>query len=220
MVINKNGDEEALDLDEDAEVVVDDEEIETDESDEDSEEEIDESEDDQDASEEEDGDDDDEELTPREKKLKEIADNYKRRAEKAEAKNKGKDTDTKKSENKKSNNSVKAQEITLTDQYALLRNNVHEDDVPEVLAYAKMKKIPLSEALKTNVVKAILKDSEEKRTTSKATSKGRNDGRRGTFKTPLSTLLQNAKKGIMPENDDDLDRLVNAEMALKKKRVK
>lgn len=215
----KFGDDEALDIDKDAEVEVEEDEVEEEESDEDSEDDADDSEDDQDAGDDEDGDDDDE-LTPREKKLKEIADNYKRRAEKAEAKNKGKDTDSKKSDTKKPGNSAKAQELTLTDQYALLRNNVHEDDISEVTAYAKLRKIPISEALKSNVVKAILKDSEEKRTTSKATSKGGKDARRGSFKTPISTLLQNAKKGIMPENDDDLDRLVDAQMALKKKKVK
>lgn len=134
-------------------------------------------------------------------KAEELAKNYKIRAEKAE----------KKSE--KTEIKPKTQEISPIDVYALMQANVAQEDIPEVQDYAKMKGISLADALKTDVVKTILADATEKRKTAEATNTG--TARRSNSKTTDEGLLNAARKGQMPESDDDINRLINARLGVK-----
>ena len=72
--------------------------------------------------------------------------------------------------------------------------------------YAKYKKISISEALKTPQVKATIALIEENNKVSQAAATG--NGRRGSVQISDDLLLANASKGIMPDSDADLNRLV------------
>lgn len=102
--------------------------------------------------------------------------------------------------------------LSQSDLITLTRSDIHEDDIPEVLEYAKLKGVSVKEALTSNVVQAILESNKEKRTVADATNTGK------TAKTVTGTsddeLMANAKKGIMPESDDDMARLAKLRLGL------
>lgn len=106
---------------------------------------------------------------------------------------------------------VKA-ELSQADLITLTRSDVHEDDIPEVLEYAKLKGVSVKEALASTVVQAILDTNKEKRTVADAT----NTGKTAKTTTGISDdeLLANAKKGIMPESDEDMDRLAKLRLGI------
>ena len=134
------------------------------------------------------------------KKAKELADNYKVRAEKAERAAKTK-TEVKPE--------VKIEAPSLKDYVALKNADIHEDDVEDVIEYAKFKKISISNALKSTVVKATLKEKEEMRTTAQATNTGKTRG--GNSKVSGEALLEKASKtGEIPEDDKSLDEMLNS----------
>jgi len=141
------------------------------------------------------------------KKKDELATNYKLRAEKAEGKLKGikPPGETTKAEPK--------QELSTSDIYSLMRANVPEDDIAEVAEYARFKGISVTEALNSSVIKSTLAERAEKRNAANATSTGA--ARRGTAKASDEQLLENASKGIMPESDDDLVRLIRLQKGIK-----
>lgn len=133
-------------------------------------------------------------------KEKELAKNYKIRAEKAEAK-------AKETKPEVSN------DLSTTDLYALLKAEVNEDDISDVTEYAKLKKISVTDALKTGVVKAILADKNEQRNVASATNTGTT--RRAASTASDETLLQRASKGEMPGTDAEMERLIKARIGLK-----
>jgi hypothetical protein len=137
-------------------------------------------------------------------KAQELANNYKIRAEKAERK--GKEPEQKQVTRKES-------DLSTMDIIALSKANLEQDDVAEVLEYAKFKGISVQEALKSSVVKATIQEKNEMRNTALATNTG--GSRRSTGKVSDETLLSNAKKGIMPESDEDMARLIKARRAIK-----
>jgi hypothetical protein len=106
-------------------------------------------------------------------------------------------------------------QISQTDMYALVRANVPEEDVSEVVDYAKLKGITIAQALKTPVIKTILSEKAEERTTADATHVA--GSARGSAKVSTEKLLADAKKGIMPDSDADMQRLVEAQMERPKK---
>jgi hypothetical protein len=131
-------------------------------------------------------------------KAEELANNYKIRAEKAEKKAK----ETVKVE-------TKTEGLSSRDTIALINAKVHEDDVDEVLDYARFKKIPISEALKSSVVKASIAEREELRNTANATNTGRT--RSGSSKVSGDSLLEKARKtGEMPDTEDGIKALIDA----------
>lgn len=141
------------------------------------------------------------------KKAQELAENYKVRAEKAEKALKG-------SAGKASEPSKKSPEFSLKDIRAL--SDVHDEDVDEVVEYAKFKGITPAEAKNTTVIKTLLKDREEQRKIAAATATG--TARRGSNKNTDEALLENANKGILPDNDEDIARLARVRFALKKQK--
>ena len=58
-----------------------------------------------------------------------------------------------------------------------------------------------------------MQEKNEMRNTALATNTG--GSRRSTGKVSDETLLSNAKKGIMPESDEDMARLIKARRATK-----
>lgn len=95
--------------------------------------------------------------------------------------------------------------LSQADVITLARTNIPEEDIKEVLDYAKFKNISVAEALKSSVVKATLAEKEESRKVAEATNTGA--GRRGSGRISDESLLENSRKGILPDSDSDLERL-------------
>lgn len=92
-------------------------------------------------------------------KAKELADNYKIRSEKAEAELKG----------IKKEPEVK-DDLGSKDLYALIEAKVPQEDIDEIVEYAKFKKISVAEALKLSVVKTTLEEKAELRKSADVTN--------------------------------------------------
>lgn len=137
-------------------------------------------------------------IKARAEKAEELAKNYKIRAEKAEKLAKGK-TETKEAA------SPKTGDMSSKDLYALMTAKVSPEDIDEVKDYASLKKISISEALKSSVIKSILSEKEEQRNVSTASNVG--SSKRGSSKVSDETLLKNFQKNILPESDEDFERL-------------
>lgn len=110
-------------------------------------------------------------------------------------------------------NTDKKQDLSTKDLLALMNAKISEDDIEDVLEYASFKKIPVSEALKSSVVKATLNDKAEERRLSVATSSGAQ--RRSTHKVSDEAIYANAKKGEVPETDEGYAALWRARKGLK-----
>ncbi len=138
-----------------------------------------------------------EEVKARLAKAEELANNYKIRAEKAE---KGKKTQPAPE--------AKKGDLSSKDLIAIMNAKVPEDDIDEVVDYAKFKGISVGEALKSSTIKATLSERAEQRNTAAATNTG--TVRRGNAKVSDDVLLSEAQKGKLPESDDDIARLIGA----------
>lgn len=139
-------------------------------------------------------------------KAEEIANNQRIRAEKAERKGEVAP--------KPFNQSSKQPELSTKDLYALMDAKVPQEDVDDVVEYAKFAKIPVTEALKNNVVKTILRDKAEMRNVAEATNTGAS--RRTSGKVSDETILSKASKGELPESDEGIAQLIAARRNLKK----
>ena len=107
----------------------------------------------------------------------------------------------------KATSTKQSTDLNSKDLIALMNAKVAEDDIDEVVEYAKFKNISVAEALKTSVVKTSLREKAEQRRTAEATNTG--PTRSGTAKVSEEVLLEKARKsGEIPENDADLDRLL------------
>jgi len=131
-------------------------------------------------------------------KAEEIANNQKIRAEKAESKIK--------TEVAPKKESPQSGSISQEDLYAMLQANVAQEDIEVVKKFAKLDGISISEALKSSTLKTILADKAEERNTARATSTG--NSKRISHKVSDDSLLENFKKGVAPESDEDIARLV------------
>lgn len=98
-----------------------------------------------------------------------------------------------------------SEDITRTELYSLVKANVPEEDTQEVITYAKSHGIDITEALKKDEVKAILKVRQEYRKTADAANTG--FSRQGSRKIADEALLENASKGIVPTDDEGIARL-------------
>jgi hypothetical protein len=107
--------------------------------------------------------------------------------------------------------SQKQDGITPMDAVVLMGAKVTEkEDIEFVAEYAKFKNIPLSEALKSSIVKAELAERLEHRTTAAATNTGA--ARRGTAKITDEQIVANAEQG----KEVDPEALAEARMNIKK----
>ncbi len=141
-----------------------------------------------------------EDIKARLAKAEELANNYKVRAEKAE---------------KKGDKAPKADTTGLStkDILALSKANIDDEDLDEVLDYASYKKLPIHEALKSSILKATLAEKAELRKSAQAVNTGAT--RRASGQVSDERILADARKGALPESDEDIARL--ARMRLQKK---
>lgn len=134
-----------------------------------------------------------EDLKARLEKVEEVAENYKIRAEKAEKQNKQKSSEP-------------TVNLPTKDMIAIMNARVPEDDIDEVLEYAKYRKMSVPDILKDSIMKSTLELRAEERKTAASSNTG--NQRRGSYKVNDETLLENAKKGNFPVDDADIKRLV------------
>lgn len=140
-------------------------------------------------------------------KAEEVANNQRIRAEKAEKELKALKTQPKEKETPKNDSGY-----TLADIRAL--QDVNDEDVEEVVSFAKYKNISIPEAKKSFVIQTLLKEKEEQRKTAQATNTG--TGKRGSYKISEETVIENFEKGIVSEKDEDIEKLVQAQFNRKK----
>lgn len=143
-----------------------------------------------------------EEIKERLAKAEELANNYKVRAEKAE-----------KSSKLKPPQDVNS--LSTKDFLAITNAKVPEEDIDEVVEYAKYRKTSVSEILKDPIMKATLDLRAEERNTALAANVSTT--RRGSQRVPDDVLLDNASKGRMPESDVEINRLLKAKFEQAKK---
>lgn len=115
-------------------------------------------------------------------KAKELAENYKIRAEKAE-----------KADKKDPEKYV----LQAKDILFLSKENItEEEDIDEVVRYAEYRKIGVADALKDKTLRTILSDRAEERASALA---AQTKGQRGTTKVSDDALLDKLSKGEVPE---------------------
>ena len=98
-----------------------------------------------------------------------------------------------------------ADDITKTELYSLVKANVPDEDVNEVVIYARSHDITATEALKLPEVKSILKVRAEYRKTADAANTGSSGS--GKLKVSDDTFESNASKGNLPTDDEGIKRL-------------
>lgn len=139
------------------------------------------------------------ELRDRLAKLEENYKNQKIRAEKAES-------ELKKKAPAERGGASKPSDLTARDIIAVTQAGINEEDLDEVIEYAKFKRIPVSEAIKSPIVKNLIKEKDEYRRSAQAANTG--SSRKGSMKASDNMLLDNAKKGIVPSSDEEMRRLI------------
>lgn len=87
--------------------------------------------------------------------------------------------------------------LSQEDLIAVTRSNVHDDDISEVIEYAKFKKISVKEALQSDVIKTTLSTKEELRKSAEIANKG--GSKRVTNKVTDDSLLKDLSNGKVPE---------------------
>ena len=103
--------------------------------------------------------------------------------------------------------------LTVKDGFALAKANVNDEDIDDILEYANLKKISVTDALKTNVVKAMLAEKEEFRNSQNASTTA--TAKRASPKITDDAILENARKGKLNESEDEIRALFRARMGLK-----
>jgi Glu-tRNA(Gln) amidotransferase subunit E-like FAD-binding protein len=146
-------------------------------------------------------------------KARELASNYRIRAEKAERLAKSLKAETQEKVLKSDAPAPTAGELSTKDLYALMENKVAQDDIDEVREYAQLKKISIAEALKTSLVKTLLSEKAEQRKTSEASNTG--GSKRGSGKLSDDAFIAKIDKGDLPESDEDMQRYYKIRKGLK-----
>lgn len=141
------------------------------------------------------------ELKARLAKAEELANNQKIRAEKAEKLAKAN------KEQPKAETKIYEGDLTAKDTIAIIEAKIPSEDIDDVVEYAKFRKISIPEAIKSSVVKTMLAEKQEMRTTAAAANVG--GSKRTAGKISDEALLEKASKGELPTNDADLQRLIN-----------
>ena len=108
----------------------------------------------------------------------------------------------------------KAQNMSTRDYIALVNAKINEEDIQEVEDYAKYKGISIADALKVGVVKSLLAEKEEMRKTAQATNVS--NARRSSAQVSPETILAKARKGDVPDGEDEIEKLVRSRKAYNK----
>lgn len=141
------------------------------------------------------------------RKRAKLAEDYKTRAEIAERENK-------KLKKPVVHSNESTPDLNSRDLYALMQASVPQDDIDAVVEASKVLKLSVTDALKSNVVKALLNEkAEERKTASTTNTKG---GARGTAKVSGADLLSKAERGdTVPDSAENMQALFQARRASK-----
>ena len=104
-------------------------------------------------------------------------------------------------------------DLSQSDLYAIVKADVSEEDINTVKEFATLKKISVSDALKNSTLKTILREEQEIRSSANAANTG--TAKRSNTEVSGDALIENARKGKLPESDADIMRLVRARKGLK-----
>lgn len=85
-------------------------------------------------------------------------------------------------------------------------SGLHEDDVDEVIDYAKFKGITVKEAKNSEYIKVMLEKNAEKRKSAEMTAT--EETRVKTSKKSDAQLLADMEKGILPDDPDEMARAI------------
>lgn len=134
-------------------------------------------------------------------KKDELIKNYKIRAEKAEKELKILEAEKEKKEPEKTS------ELSTKDILYFAKADIHEDDLSDILEWAKFKKISVNEAHKA--LKGTLDvRNEERRTAEAANTSSSGHGTQITGKS----LIEKARQGQLSEKEEDIDKIVETRM--------
>lgn len=114
----------------------------------------------------------------------------KKRAERAEE-------DLKKNKPNEKESDKNEDNISQKDLLILAKADIHDDDLEDVIEFAKFKKVTIAEALKNSTLKTILTDKEEFRKTADAANSGTT--KRVANKVSVDTIVKEANEGKFPE---------------------
>jgi hypothetical protein len=144
---------------------------------------------------------DEEEQEDLQAKLKELEETNKKlfaRAKKAE-------------EAKKNLPEEKSAELSSRDVLLLAGQGfTHEEDIEFLLKSSKVLGVPLAEAVKDDTVSKLLAERRELRKTAEATHT--KTSRRGKTETSPEALVEQARRGQFPDDDDSIGKLVRAQI--------
>lgn len=102
----------------------------------------------------------------------------------------------------------KSEGLSIKDTVAIQRANIHEDDIEEVIDFAKHKGVSVSEALKHPVIQSTLKINQSNREAQEAlNTKGANPKQ---TKVSGKDLVEKANQGALPEDDAGIASLADA----------
>jgi len=96
-------------------------------------------------------------------------------------------------------------DLSSKDLLSVMRANVHDDDLDEVIEFAKFKGISVSEAMNNDVVKTILSNNVEFRKTANTANTA--NARKGAQKVSGDTLKANLSKGEVPSTPEESEAL-------------
>src|SRR3990167_5530170 len=111
---------------------------------------------------------------------------------------------------------TKSEPLSLKDIRAL--QDVHDDDVDEVVEFAKFKGISITEAKKLPAVQALLSTKKEERTTAEATNTGKSG--KSSSKNTYEAILERAESGQLPEDDEGIKALSEARLQSRLDKIK
>lgn len=97
-------------------------------------------------------------------------------------------------------------DLSQKDLIALMKSNINEDDIEEVVEYSKLKGISVTDALKSNLIKNLINEKEEQRRVANATNTG--GSKKKQLEKDVNDLVSDSKKGILPDREEDLERLI------------
>lgn len=130
------------------------------------------------------------------------------KADELEAKNKQLFERAKKAEEKKPE---PTEGLTAKDALTLAKADIHEDDIEDVLSWAKFKNIPVADALKDPTMKTTLSIRAEERRSALATQTGSG---RGAQKVAGEDLLRKAElTGEVPDTAEGMNAIFEARQA-------
>lgn len=104
--------------------------------------------------------------------------------------------------------------LTAEEVYVLFEHKVAQQDIEEVRDYAKLKKLSIADALKTNFIKSLLANKTDERKTATATNT--RGGQRGASKVSGEDLLSKAERtNELPDSEEGMAAIFQARMARK-----